>query len=339
MPKGGPMKRFLFLFAAALCSAPLAAEVVSSVSFNPSRMGEYTYLKVSDTANLKGGLNTDVLNMSSNGTISFTTDNSNRTYEVGTITAPLGGLTVDMPSTVFHGDTANKFSSYLASSPSYPLGLVPNMLIRGGMQTYQRDSFIGTLDADPILQIRALTVEAPGLSIKGNGGASVYLYDGNYTTGFRLAGNDIPEPTASHTNTVRALTGCTMIWEKRKTSTNPPKEVFVLALKNCNGEIGPVIPSEPSTYTTSQTFTVFDPSDHPVGSCGNASSALPKDDLESLKMAREFITQASEWDADAAIGQTCTSDAFSNLQWEIAACNVAGARARLKLTYTVYYCN
>ncbi len=49
-------------------------------------------------------------------------------------------------------------------------------------------------------------------------------------------GNDIPVPTAVHTNTGKALTNCTLAWEKRKTNDSPAKEVWLLALKNCQND-------------------------------------------------------------------------------------------------------
>lgn len=220
-----------FLFFAA--GAMLQAETVSKVSFNPSRMGEYTHLKVADKANLKGGLQATTLNISSGGTVSAYTDSSSRTYEINTLTGEYGSA-IDMPNAAFHGNTANTYSSYSASSSTAPSGLLNSVSVKGGSQTYTSDSYIQTLNAVNVLRQKVSTLKGGTLKINGNSGSSIMLYSGSTTTGFFLAGNDIPEPTSSHTNTSKNLTNCQLVWEKRKTSDSTPQEVWLLALKGCN---------------------------------------------------------------------------------------------------------
>ena len=222
----------------------LQAETVSSVSFNPSRMGEYTYLKVADKANLKGGLNATTLNISSGGTVSMTTDSSSRVYQIDTVTGEANS-SIDMPNTAFHGNTANTYSSYDASSSSVPSGLLPTVKVLGGTQQYNNDSYLATVDAVNMLKQRAGTLKGGTLTIGGNESNGVTLYGGDSTLGFHLAGNDIPVPTAAHTNTGKELSNCTLAWEKRKTNDSPAKEVWVLALTGCGssgGGFGPIPP-------------------------------------------------------------------------------------------------
>ncbi len=222
----------------------LQAETVSSVSFNPSRMGEYTYLKVADKANLKGGLNATTLNISSGGTVSMTTDSSSRVYQIDTVTGEANS-SIDMPNTAFHGNTANTYSSYDASSSSVPSGLLPTVKVLGGTQQYNNDSYLATVDAVNMLKQRAGTLKGGTLTIGGNESNGVTLYGGDSTLGFHLAGNDIPVPTAAHTNTGKELSNCTLAWEKRKTNDSPAKEVWVLALTGCGssgGGFGPITP-------------------------------------------------------------------------------------------------
>ena len=221
-----------------LVSAPLChAEIISSVSFNPSRMGEYTYLKITDKANLKGGLNATTMNINSGGTVTMTTDTSSRIYDVPTVTGASGSA-INMPNTAFHGNTSNTYSSYKSESTSAPSGLLPSVTAKGGTQTYNNDSYIQTLDAVNMLKQKVGTLKGGTLEITGNGGSTVGLYDSGNTAGFHLAGNDIPEPTAAHTNTGTNLTQCQLAWEKRKTSDSTPKEVWLLALQNCGGGAG-----------------------------------------------------------------------------------------------------
>ena len=48
------------------------SEVIESVSFNPSRFGQYERLTVSEEVDLKGGLSTTNLNVTSAGVVSMT---------------------------------------------------------------------------------------------------------------------------------------------------------------------------------------------------------------------------------------------------------------------------
>lgn len=233
------MKKFIFGLLLMVCSFPTLAEVVSSVSFNPSRMGEYTYLKVTDKANLKGGLDTPVLNIQSGGTVSMQTDSSSRLYEIPTVKGETNSR-IDMPNTAFHGNTANTYSSYESESSTTPTGLLADVNVKGGTQTYKKDSYIQTLRAVNILKQKATTLKGGTLTVNGNSGSSVELYDDDTTLGFHLAGNDIPEPTSAHTNTNKNLTNCQLVWEKRKTSDSPAQEVYLLALKNCSTSSGEV---------------------------------------------------------------------------------------------------
>ena len=231
------MKHILLFCLSLFLSVPSFAEIISSVSFNPSRMGEYTYLKITDKANLKGGLNATTMNINSGGTVTMTTDNSARIYDVPTVTGASGSA-INMPNTAFHGNTSNTYSSYKSESTSVPSGLLPSVRVKGGTQTYNNDSYIQTLDAVNMLKQKVGSLKGGTLEVTGNGGSTVGLYDSGNTAGFHLAGNDIPEPTAAHTNTGTNLTQCQLAWEKRKTSDSTPKEVWLLALTNCGGNTG-----------------------------------------------------------------------------------------------------
>ena len=229
------MKKLFYVFVLLAGSVSLyAAETVSSVSFNPSRMGDYTYLKVANKATLKGGLKTPEMNISVGGTISaeYSPNDSSRVYVINQL---MGNPTsaIDMEQAVFHGNIAAQYTGYKSESSLLPAGLLPLMTIYGGNQTYLNDSYIQTLDAVNMLRQRAGELKSSALSVLGSGGGTASLYNGGSTYGLHLAGNDIPEPTGSHTNTGKDLSNCTLVWEKRKTSTTPAKEVWLLALKNC----------------------------------------------------------------------------------------------------------
>ncbi|WP_177748901.1 hypothetical protein, partial [Candidatus Avelusimicrobium fimicolum] len=73
---GAFVKRLVVLFLITLFAAVNApAEIISAVSYNPSRMGDYVYLKVADKANLKGGIEANTMTVRSGGTVSASSPN------------------------------------------------------------------------------------------------------------------------------------------------------------------------------------------------------------------------------------------------------------------------
>lgn len=230
--QGCIMKKNILLGCLLLLPALGFGEVVSSISYNPSRMGEYNYLKVADSATLRGGLSTPRMDIATSGTITVTTDTTSRIYDLLSV-AGESGSSIDMPGTAFHGNTMNAYSGYESVSTSTPAGLLSKVNAMGGTQTYNQDSYIQTLNAVNILRQKAGTVRGKTFAILGNSGNTVNLYGEESTNGFYLAGNDIPEPTGAHTNTGSTLNSCQLAWEKRKTSSKPTQEVWLLALKNC----------------------------------------------------------------------------------------------------------
>ena len=207
------------------------AEIISAVSYNPSRMGDYVYLKVADKANLKGGIESNTMTVRSGGTVSASSPNLN--YDIPAVVGA-SGSTLDMPNTAIHGSAANTYNNYQSVNTGTPSALLGNVYVNGGQTTVKNDSYISTLDAVNRLKQKAATLRANKLSVSGSEDAS--LYDGATTDGFTLAGNDIPQPTSSHVNTGSALSNCTLKWEERVTSDN--QKVKLLALANCNGASG-----------------------------------------------------------------------------------------------------
>ncbi|WP_428060105.1 hypothetical protein [Candidatus Avelusimicrobium stercoris] len=231
------VKRLVVMFLICLFATVNApAEIISAVSYNPSRMGDYVYLKVADKANLKGGIESNTMTVRSGGTVSASSPNLN--YDVPAVVGA-SGSTLDMPNTAIHGSNANTYNNYQAVNTGTPSALLNNVNINGGQTTVKNDSYISTLDAVNRLKQKAATLRANKLSVSGSEDAS--LYDGATTDGFTLAGNDIPQPTSSHVNTGSALSNCQLAWEDRVTSDN--QKVKLLALTNCNG----ATPSTPET--------------------------------------------------------------------------------------------
>ncbi len=227
------VKRLVVLFLITLFAAVNApAEIISAVSYNPSRMGDYVYLKVADKANLKGGIEANTMTVRSGGTVSASSPNLN--YNVPAVVGE-SGSTLDMPNTAIHGSAANTYDNYQAVNTGTPNALLNKVYVNGGTTTVKNDSYISTLDAVNRLKQKAATLRANKLSVSGSEDA--ILYDEATTDGFTLSGNDIPQPTSSHVNTGAALSNCTLKWEERVTSNN--QKVKLLALANCGGTTPP----------------------------------------------------------------------------------------------------
>ena len=236
---GAFVKRLVVLFLITLFAAVNApAEIISAVSYNPSRMGDYVYLKVADKANLKGGIEANTMTVRSGGTVSASSPNLN--YNVPAVVGASGSA-LDMPNTAIHGAAANTYDNYQAVNTGTPTALLNKVYVNGGTTTVKSDSYISTLDAVNRLKQKAATLRANKLSVSGSEDAS--LYDEATTDGFTLSGNDIPQPTSSHVNTGAALSNCTLKWEERTTNDN--KKVKLLALANC-GSGRPTIPTIPT---------------------------------------------------------------------------------------------
>ncbi|MDD7501456.1 MAG: hypothetical protein PUK74_00265 [Elusimicrobia bacterium] len=212
------MKRIYLLLILILCAGISSAEVVSAITFNPSRLGTYTYLRAANSAVLAGGLETETMNVSSAGTVSVTTPSSDNIY-VATEVRPVENaslVTVNMPNTAFYGksDSVGGLSS------------ITTVAIAGGTQTYQKKSYVHLLDAASSLIQQVNTLKGGALTISGNAKDGRNLYYGTHSNGFYLAGNDIPEPVAAYTNGAGDLTGCKWAWVDRQGAK-------VLALDDC----------------------------------------------------------------------------------------------------------
>ena len=132
------MKKILLAVAVLGASLPLfAAEQVSTISFNPSRLGKFTYLKVNKQANLAGGLSTKnlILAASNGGNINISGDNSTRIMQITEVTTAAGAdnVVVDMPNTYFQ-----KLNTGSASEKNYTLG--------SALTTNQQNNLMNTVD-------------------------------------------------------------------------------------------------------------------------------------------------------------------------------------------------
>lgn len=234
------MKRIYLLLILSLCAGISSAEVVSAITFNPSRLGTYTYLRAANSAVLAGGLETETMNVSSAGTVSVTTPSSDNIYEATEVRPAENAsqVTVNMPHTTFYGNDEPVGDEPLKLSSITTVAIAGGtQTYTGGTQPYQKKSYVHLLDAASSLIQQVNTLKGGALTISGNAKDGRNLYNGTHSNGFYLAGNDIPEPVAAYTSAAKDLTGCTWAWVDRQGAK-------VLALDDCSngGEGSPPTP-------------------------------------------------------------------------------------------------
>ncbi len=194
------MKKLYFLLVLGL-SLPVAAETISSVSYNPSRLGQYQKLKVADGVVFLQGLQTDNLYVTNESRFTW---EGQGIYDINGLTST-GDTGLSVSDGVFQGPTGN-LSSYSATntSPALGGGLTLNLAGRGGKVWFFNDSFATNLTRrisdSPALRSYADTINVGTLSITGEASPDELLAE-DFTSpeelraGLRLAGGDIPDFT------------------------------------------------------------------------------------------------------------------------------------------------
>ena len=236
------MKKLYLLLLLGLCM-PAAAEMVSTISYNPSRLGQYSSLKIANSAAFLGGLYTDLLQLNGDTTmINKTLGNFYFGEILGTQNM------IDMREVVFH-NSSNWSSATDASNSSFSAFGSLNPTIKGGEATFEADSFIKKLTGENLLlKVNRLNT-SDTLEIAGAGGAELSVGSSQNTKGFYLAGNDIPAisadtvvdydgATQSGKTVNLADTNCKLEWVSR--TTNDGQEVHVLALNSCAPKTTPL---------------------------------------------------------------------------------------------------
>ena len=219
------------------------AEVIQSVNFNPARFGQYERLKVSEQANLKGGLKAKSMQVQSAGTIELnetpSTDQGNLAYFITKLDGTLGHSHVgnDFPSTPTLEFPATCFSSTENCVGSTRIGVLQVAFMNGAARFQAPSSYTAAPESrikqittpSDRLRLDAVYANIHGkLDVSGNWGYTFRKISPK--TPLRLAGNWIPLPSASG-----APTGGTLEWQTRKTvkyaSGGGGDKVVVLALK------------------------------------------------------------------------------------------------------------
>jgi len=266
------MKKFLALVLLGF-SLPAGAETVSAVSFNPTRLGDFEYLKVSKQINLLGGLEATGtrgegypgLEIASNGSKGGSVTMDINSASIVTVNQAIARK-VDMPETRFQGGDENTalHGSYDAASnsphPETEFPVTGVLLGKEGKVNVQftQDSFAKLLqDPDQMVRVFAqklsvLSGSSQVLNVVGetagrssNSGVSLADSTSNSfakTNGFRLGGVDIPYPgpnTLEGNGTFSLKlsdSGCKLKWvdRQRNTLNESDRPIKVLAFDNCS---------------------------------------------------------------------------------------------------------
>jgi hypothetical protein len=253
------MNKFYWLGLLTLIALPVAAENVSSVSFNPSRLGNYDYLKVSGPAKFPGGLRTPVLEVNTPGTLTVQNNTTSAIFNVESISGDNTGTEFHFPNAIVHGGNAITGTfSYSAASKSAPSVTPVNLYISGGKLDFSSnsniDSYLNALQVNHNLYQYAQTLHATNVEVRmpEDDGMSddpvtlinAALEDNVSTSGFTLGTTDILRPTqvkykendsssSFYSSVDLTNNNCQLRWVKRKLS-NQDKYAYVLALDNCD---------------------------------------------------------------------------------------------------------
>lgn len=258
-------KALLFSVVAVFAATVVSAEVVESISFNPSRMGKYKQLKVAKQATFPGGLKvTEEMNLRSSDYVTLQYDVENN-LTLTNLRGEYPFAEVSFPKAYFQGNGTTV--SYKAKDGIYSGSVLGTVNLSGGDISFEGgDSYNSYIDSlvdngyggGNTIQAKSNVFVGNALKIGDNQTAGAVLADGTTVQGFHLAGNDIPFPRVGeveHRPTTGgelkkdvslnlANTDCKLAWEVRKATiqengTSTTKEVKVLALSGCATDHSP----------------------------------------------------------------------------------------------------
>ena len=162
------MKRISLFTLLCLIAIPVLAEQVSVVTFNPSRLGEYQHLKVTDSATLRGGLSTPRFEVGAGAAVLLDNQTTDKQVLFGDIVGGQGNpgnrgeMTINMPQALFRKDGDIFQASYIASqdyNPNANLWL-PQIYAVGGRMEFTNDSFVNVFLLPSNQEDRTTALEA-----------------------------------------------------------------------------------------------------------------------------------------------------------------------------------
>jgi hypothetical protein len=175
-----------------------AEQVASTINYNPSRMGVFSYLKISNALNLLGGVSATTLKLRGN---SKDLQSNSKQLSIPTIsTSQNSGGTIQFNQAVLSGRIEAGDQSYSYTDTPNSTSTAGTITLYGGTLTASNDSYIHTLKQVGRLKTYANTLNAPSVTINGDGGTPVGLINsagnsnGN-SYGLKLGNYDIKYPT------------------------------------------------------------------------------------------------------------------------------------------------
>ena len=243
------MKHVSFFILLCLIAIPVLAEQVSVVTFNPSRLGEYQHLKVTDSVKLRGGLATPQFFVNSGNML---LDNKIQVEPeqyilFGEINGASENVSFSMPQAIFSKTATTSSYSAAGGAPAANL-LIPTVTTTGGEMIFSNDSFVNQLTTQGSVLLQAGTLNVSGdVSIGGDyrgrrGGVSILNADGTApsTLGkeFKLGRYKIPYPLQVHHRGVNNTSyvplsaadyaNFALQWVERKRTDGTPVRVLAL---------------------------------------------------------------------------------------------------------------
>lgn len=188
--------KIAILLGMVLCAASAPAEVVESVSFNPSRLGQFERLKISDRLNAPGGVQSSRMTVNSGNRVAV--ENAGN-YQLD-YALPSGK--VAMPGTQFEAT---------------------NLKAKGGEGEFGREgnsyvSTVNTLQGD-MVRLKANVLKVNQINVEGSPATS---YDDDSIQGLELGLNDIPNPSTGSTG------NCSLKWVERKADDGNKYQVLAV---------------------------------------------------------------------------------------------------------------
>ena len=262
------MKQFLTLLLLTSTLSAWGEAVISSVNFNPSRLGEYQRLVVTREATLPGGLETKELTVKSGGgevNMIINHDTTSTPHKgwyllLGTIDTDTsaGSRVIQFPNAIFRGLDSNNLDPYdvrtqYRHEPYYTIDgenqtvlPIPAFTVgSGGKAEFTQDSKI-TLPStsNKSVYLQASTLKTTNLEITGGSEKTDGELTSTPSNNLMIGKIEIPYPDAAHSKVydnsgnlrpgfrVKILSDCRLAW-KDKVDIGSNTRKSVLAFDEC----------------------------------------------------------------------------------------------------------
>ena len=246
-----------FLVAAAL--PLLAAETVSTISFNPSRLGQYTYLKINKDINLKGGLQvSDQTHLNSpasdTGELVFATSNG------GSINiTSVGGVLMEIPNLTSKSNATAGVNVYMPNAvfQKSASALVDNVEMSGGSINMSNGTDASTITTLSNTAGGMIVNASETLLARANMTISGTTWDGWTPRGITLGNIRVPKPS---------ITFAKYCWKYLEGVEGRLKVFALCTTSDTDYAVGTDTPTYAwKTSGTSAGIVNFSTSDHSVG--------------------------------------------------------------------------